>query len=96
MSYNTINVMIYFFVNLIVFLDSSNQEILSLWFGIYIPGKLCVYVYDFFCPQNQRDVKTLIFLHSISHGLRTPNEGMNQRYLKIWADLADKICFGHT
>ena len=25
------------------------------------------------------------------HGLRTPNEGINQRNLKIWADVADKI-----
>ena len=30
------------------------------------------------------------------HGLQTPNEGINQRNLKIWADVADKICFGHT
>ena len=30
------------------------------------------------------------------HGLRTPNEGLNQRYLKYWADVADKICFGCT
>ena len=30
------------------------------------------------------------------HGLRTPNEGINQRYLKKWADVADKICFGRT
>ena len=30
------------------------------------------------------------------HGLRTPNEGINQRYLKNWADVADKICFGRT
>ena len=29
-------------------------------------------------------------------GLRTPNEGINQRNLKIWADVADKICFGRT
>ena len=28
------------------------------------------------------------------HGLRTPNGGINQRNLKIWADVADKICFG--
>ena len=27
-------------------------------------------------------------------GLRTPNEGINQRNLKFWADLADKISFG--
>ena len=31
-----------------------------------------------------------------NHGLRTPNEGINQRYLKNWADVADKICFGLT
>ena len=31
-----------------------------------------------------------------NHGLRTPNEGINQRNLKIWADVADKICFGRT
>ena len=30
------------------------------------------------------------------HELRTPNEGTNQRYLKNWADVADKICFGRT
>ena len=30
------------------------------------------------------------------HGLRTPNEGINQRYLKNWADVADKICCRHT
>ena len=32
----------------------------------------------------------------LNHGLRTPNEGINQRYLKIWADVADKICCRHT
>ena len=32
----------------------------------------------------------------VAHGLRTPNEGINQRNLKIWADVADKICFGRT
>ena len=32
----------------------------------------------------------------VSHGLWTPNEGINQRYMKIWADVADKICFGRT
>ena len=33
------------------------------------------------------------FYHIYSHGLRTPNEGINQRYLKNWADGADEICF---
>ena len=30
------------------------------------------------------------------HGLRTHNEGINQRNMKIWADVVDKICFGRT
>jgi hypothetical protein len=33
---------------------------------------------------------------SLEHGLRTPNEGINQRDLKNWADVADKICLGRT
>ena len=32
----------------------------------------------------------------ITHGLRTPNEGINFKNLKIWADVADKTCFGRT
>ena len=31
-----------------------------------------------------------------NHGLLTPNEGMNKRNVKFWADMADKICFGRT
>ena len=30
------------------------------------------------------------------HGLRKPNEGINQRNLKIWADVADKTCSCRT
>ena len=29
----------------------------------------------------------------INHGLRTPNEDINQRYLKNWAGVADTISF---
>ena len=35
-------------------------------------------------------------IHSFKHGLRTPNEGTNQRNLKFSADVADKICFGRA
>ena len=35
-------------------------------------------------------------MNNLPHGLRTLNEGINQRNLKIWADVADKICFGRT
>ena len=43
-------------------------------------------------------VLQIIFLlfDGIVHGLRTPNEGINQRNLKIWANVADKIGFGRT
>ena len=34
--------------------------------------------------------------NAFTHGLQTPNEGINQRNLKIWADVADKISFGRT
>ena len=35
-------------------------------------------------------------MDEIDHGLRTPNEGINQWYLKNWADMADTIRFGCT
>ena len=40
-------------------------------------------------------VKVFVVLLEI-HGLRTTNENINQRYLKNWADVADKICCRHT
>ena len=39
---------------------------------------------------------TISFGVLLTHGLRTPNEGINQRNLKTWEDVADKICFGRT
>ena len=34
--------------------------------------------------------------NGFEHGLLTPNEGINQRNLKFWANVVDKICFGRT
>ena len=34
--------------------------------------------------------------NGLGHGLRTTNEGINQRNLKIWADVTDNISFGRT
>ena len=34
--------------------------------------------------------------NAVTHRLPTPNEGITKRYLKNWADVADKICFGRT
>ena len=39
--------------------------------------------------QKLADLFRKLIAHN--HGLRTPNEGKNQRILKIWADVADKI-----
>ena len=35
-------------------------------------------------------------IHGTKHGLGTPNESINQRYLKNWANVADKICLSRT
>ena len=37
-----------------------------------------------------------VLINYKDHGLRTPNEGINQKYLKNLADVADKTCFGRT
>ena len=34
-------------------------------------------------------------VNGLIHGLQTPNQGINQRNMKFWADVADK-CFGRT
>ena len=34
--------------------------------------------------------------NAVTHGLWTPNESIDQTYLKNWADVADKICFNRT
>ena len=39
---------------------------------------------------------SLLAFNGHDHGLRTHNEGINKKNLKIWADVADKICFGLT
>ena len=39
---------------------------------------------------------SILFGYEAQNGLRTPNEGINQRNLKIWAGVADKICFGRN
>ena len=60
-------------------------------------GGLC-YIYILCCSRKQPRYKplTLVCKCNITvHGLRTPNEGINQRILKFEADVADKICFNH-
>ena len=47
-------------------------------------------------PHHTFSSKAFLFSFSLTHGLRTLNEGINQRNLKIWANAADKICFGRT
>ena len=40
--------------------------------------------------------KSAILTLNTDNRLRTPNEGINFKNLKIWGDMADKICFGRT
>ena len=47
------------------------------------------------CPSQTNFITLTLLLTSI-HGLRTPNEDINKRYLKNWAGVADKIFFGRT
>ena len=46
--------------------------------------------------KRKKWTKFSISGHCVCHGLRTPNEGINQNNLKFWADVADKICFSRT
>ena len=41
-------------------------------------------------------ISAILLKYAKTHGLRTPNEGINQKNLKIWADVAVKICFDRT
>ena len=45
---------------------------------------------------TQQSLPALSRWIGMTHGLRTPNDGKNQRNLKILADVADKISVGHT
>jgi hypothetical protein len=51
-------------------------------------------MFDPFDHNSQAFLKGMLI--DYSHGLRTPYKGINQRYLKNWADVAVKICFGRT
>ena len=76
------------YVDVIFF--SSNYKL-----QLFIPQVFFELKLTFGCPgQNGQLVER--FGISRIHGLRTPNDGINQKYLKNWADVADKICFGRT
>ena len=50
--------------------------------------------HNFYWPKSEKILES--FYNIIIHGLRTPNEGINQIYLKNWANVADKKCFSPT
>ena len=71
-----------------------------MWVGRGIKNDLkksdIIYVYSPMVASGAFGFIDSVFLLLENHGLRTPDEGINQRYLKNWADVADKICFGRT
>ena len=54
----------------------------------FVPGRAGYSMHGNAIRRTHAKVKSGL---SWSHGLRTPNEGINQRYLQNWADVADKI-----
>ena len=62
-------------------------------FAIFCKADNVVLIETFWIPRR---ISENVTASSIYHGLRTPNEGLNQRYLTNWADVADKICCPHT
>ena len=72
---------------------SGIEKIFLCWYRMN-PSKACSieFVAGFFC--HLKTCKDSMYV--LEHGLRTPNECINQRNLKFWADVADEICFDHT
>ena len=58
-----------------------------------IPYKV---IYETVILHHSAQTLTPTMLYNLDQGLRTLNEGINQRYLKNWADVTEKICFGCT
>ena len=52
---------------------------------------MCVCAHLFALLHDLSNVSFYNLSHAFTHGLRTSNEGINQRYLKNWADVADKV-----
>ena len=48
------------------------------------------------CSNLSAVLTNSLSMYRVVHGLRTSNEGINQCYLKNWADVADQICCRHT
>ena len=78
---------------------SSTQDCPCHLVGIYFQGSL-VATHMSNSPQDcgrfLENKNNPNIYHTRAHGLRTPNEGTNLRYLKKWANVADKICCRHT
>ena len=71
-----------------------NQNIVALSVGVHRDH---LHSHKIYQDGHKTRIYTLARnLRGRKHGLQTPNEGINQRYLKNWADEADKICFGRT
>ena len=71
---------------------------LNIYEGIYILQYVC-YLEILYNTTNLitfLGVVTVVKSNTLEHGLRTPSGGINQRYLKIWANAAEKIYFGRT
>ena len=71
-------------------------EPLDKWTFLLVPKGVCASQQWNFASVICAQASSVKASYRKAHGLRTPNEGINQRNLKFWADVADKICFGRT
>ena len=65
----------------------------AFWYAMISDLKGCV-LFPNRCSAKEEILTSTMIIHMrdlLSTGLRTPNEGINQRYLKNWADVADKV-----
>ena len=77
------------------------MRLLTRHAGVWAPPQFLTLETKTTCPCSPvcywgRAKTTYKTWHYPDHGLRTPNEGINQRNLQNWADVADKLCFGRT
>ena len=84
----------------------NEHDMLIWWFPLFALGEVSILelqdIYHILRKKNP--IPLYIALNSLLHWKKNMwfesvafgNEGLNQRNLKIWADVADKICFGCT
>ena len=76
--------------------DKLKSGRLALLVAQWKNKNLLVHIIEFMKIDHNEAVFVTSIILDTKHGLRTPNERINQRNPKFWADVAYKICYGRT